>query len=505
MAAAASTTTEKKAPRVVIIGGGPCGMGAAWRLEELKAMGHQGADWVLVEQSPEPGGLAASVVDPQGFTWDMGGHVIFSHYEYFSKLLDALVSEFLTHEREAWCWMRDRFIPYPLQNNIHRLPPADLSNCLDGLVDLERKKGSFSKPKNFLEWLEQGFGKGLNEVFMVPYNFKVWAYPPEQMNVEWMGERVATVDLKRVLSNLVNQRDELGWGPNATFRFPLHGGTGAIWTALANALPKERMLCNKKVVGLDAAAKVLSFADGTSMPFDYLISTMPLDILCRVTRNLSIPSEKLAEAADKFRHSASHIIGFGIEGTTPAELKTKCWLYFSENNCPFYRATVFSNYSPNHVPKPGQQWSLMCEVSESPLKPVDMKTIIAEAERGLLATKLISPESKIVSRWHTRLEYGYPTPFIGRDAIANPIHAALRERGILSRGRFGSWKYEISNQDHSLMLGVEAADNVMLGSEETTFWYPGVVNAKMDGVGREPFLAKQMIAKQKAAAAAPAK
>jgi hypothetical protein len=33
------------------------------------------------------------------------------------------------------------------------------------------------------------------------------------------------------------------------------------------------------------------------------------------------------------------------------------------------------------------------------------------------------------------------------------------------------------------MLGVEAADNLMLGAEETTFWHPDLVNAKKDGVG----------------------
>jgi hypothetical protein len=59
------------------------------------------------------------------------------------------------------------------------------------------------------------------------------------------------------------------------------------------------------------------------MAFDSLISTMPLDILCRVTRGLSIPEAQLHEAAGKFRHSASHIIGFGVEGPTPPELKTK--------------------------------------------------------------------------------------------------------------------------------------------------------------------------------------
>ena len=41
----------------------------------------------------------------------------------------------------------------------------------------------------------------------------------------------------------------------------------------------------------------------------------------------------------------------------------------------------------------------------------------------------------------------------------------LREQGIWSRGRFGSYKYEVGNQDHSLMLGVECADNVLFGTK----------------------------------------
>jgi len=46
-------------------------------------------------------------------------------------------------------------------------------------------------------------------------------------------------------------------------------------------------------------------------------------------------------------------------------------MYFPEDNCPFYRVTVFSNYSPNNVPDIKTHWSLMAEVSESPHKPVD--------------------------------------------------------------------------------------------------------------------------------------
>src|SRR5262245_1695648 len=62
------------APRIIIIGAGPTGLGAAYRLKEL---GH--TDFMVYESSPYVGGLAHSFTDEKGFTWDIGGHVMFSH------------------------------------------------------------------------------------------------------------------------------------------------------------------------------------------------------------------------------------------------------------------------------------------------------------------------------------------------------------------------------------------------------------------------------------------
>ena len=33
---------------------------------------------------------------------------------------------------------------------------------------------------------------------------------------------------------------------------------------------------------------------------------------------------------------------------------------------------------------------------------------------------------------------------------------ALQGKGIYSQGRFGSWRYEVGDQDHSFMLRAEA-------------------------------------------------
>jgi len=44
-------------------------------------------------QAEEAGGLACTDETKEGFLFDMGGHVIFSHYQYFDELIDAAIGE----------------------------------------------------------------------------------------------------------------------------------------------------------------------------------------------------------------------------------------------------------------------------------------------------------------------------------------------------------------------------------------------------------------------------
>ena len=69
---------------------------------------------------------------------------------------------------------------------------------------------------------------------------QVWAIPTNLMQCNWLGERVATVDVDRAITNVINNKEDAGWGPNAVFRFPTSGGTGAIWKGVAKLLPTER-------------------------------------------------------------------------------------------------------------------------------------------------------------------------------------------------------------------------------------------------------------------------
>src|SRR5262245_64825365 len=145
---------------------------------------------------------------------------MFSHYRYFDELVEKMLrGDSAQHMREAWVWIYGRFVPYPFQNNIHRLPPDVFLDCVMGIIESRDN----DKRDNFGNWITSVFGEGIAEHFMRPYNFKVWAHPLDMMGTTWQGDRVPTVDIRRILENQVNDRDDVSWGPNNMFKFPLLG------------------------------------------------------------------------------------------------------------------------------------------------------------------------------------------------------------------------------------------------------------------------------------------
>jgi len=121
----------------------------------------------------------------------------------------------------------------------------------------------------------------------------------------------------------------------------------------------------------------------------------------------------------------------------------------------------------------------MLEMTETSSTPQNQSDIIDHVISGALEGGLLCQEdcTNIISRFHRRLSYGYPVPFLERDSLCKPIFKTLEEHCIYSRGRFGSWKYEISNQDHTMMQGVEVIDRILFGTEEVTFHNPAVINS----------------------------
>lgn len=445
----------------LIIGAGPTGLGAANRFKELGM-----DDYLILERNDYAGGLATSFKDDAGFTWDIGGHVVFSHYEYFDDLMDSLLGdERLEHMRESWVRSSGTWVPYPFQNNIRYLPREARWECVEGLLPGNRNE---DKPTNFAEWFDHIFGAGIAKHFMSPYNFKVWATPPELMQFGWIGERVSVVDLRMVLKNIIMEQDDVAWGPNNTFKFPLYGGTGEIFRRLGRRL-KDRIEYGQNVVSIDADKKIVTTHTGMKVEYESILNTAPIDILA--SQWLTQKNDAMIDAAGRLTHNSVYVGGVGVDIQEESERNSKCWMYFPENNSPFYRVTNFHNYSPNNVAKPGEQLAFMCESSFSRHKQEKVDELMDRTIEGLVNTSMLdaSRVDDICTKWEIAVDYGYPVPCLQRDGALRTIQPRLEEKQIYSRGRFGGWKYEVSNMDHSVMQGVEWAERMVTGAPESTY------------------------------------
>jgi protoporphyrinogen oxidase len=352
-----------------------------------------------------------------------------------------------------------------LQNNLRYLPKPVQVECILGAA-AAAANGKSKDASNFREWILASFGEGIAKAFMFPYNAKVWTTPLENMSKSWIAERVAVTDLKRMLESVLLERDDVGWGPNSKFRFPLHGGTGEIYRRMADCFP-GKIHRVKDLVEVDCDRRRVSFADGTGDTYDTLISSVPIDLLVRALKPVD---EELRKTAGDLEHNNLLVLGIGLK----KKIETgKCWIYFADVSMPCYRGTYFSHYSRFNVPGGDTERysSLMCEMSfrvgESPNADFILDRVIAE----LIRVKILeeSDRERIVSRYSRAVAYSYPIPTLGRDRALGILQPALMQREIYSRGRFGAWRYEIGNMDHSVMMGVEAVNHIVAGKKENVF------------------------------------
>lgn len=148
------------------------------------------------------------------------------------------------------------------------------------------------------------------------------------MQCSWLGERVAAPDVKTVTKNVILNKTAGNWGPNATFRFPAKGGTGAIWIAVADTIKKENTRFGETgtVTKVDADNKTVSMKDGTTIKYNKLITTMQVDTLAE-----QIGDPELVSWTKELFYSSTHVIGVGIRGQRPERIGDKCWVSVCSN------------------------------------------------------------------------------------------------------------------------------------------------------------------------------
>src|SRR5918997_4831970 len=169
----------------VVIGGGPAGLTAGYLLAKA------GRRVIVFEADDQVGGLAKTVVDSDGYRFDLGGHRFFTKSKEVNDLwLEIMGDEFLLRPRMSRIFWNGKYLDYPLKGTdvIKKLGPVELT--LSGLSYLWAQVKPKGKEDNFEQWVSNRFGKRLYNHFFKSYTEKVWGVPTTEIRAEWAAQRI---------------------------------------------------------------------------------------------------------------------------------------------------------------------------------------------------------------------------------------------------------------------------------------------------------------------------
>jgi UDP-galactopyranose mutase len=475
---------------VVIIGGGPTGLSAAY---------HVGQDAILIEQADRVGGWCRSIED-RGFTFDMAGHIMFSNDPYVHEMYQMLLGDNVHwQDREAWIYSKNVYTRYPFQGALYGLPPDVIKQCIVGAIEarfgsltakkpaadkgangdytgperrgmfepLMKANGASSKeraytgterrvdshkgpPRNFEEFIYKVWGAGIAKHFAIPYNQKLWAVPLAEMETSWLGGRVPLPNLEEMIEGALSPSSK-PMGPNARFGYPLRGGFQSLMNGFLPQLAGELRL-ETRVAAVSPSRHIVTLSDSSVLPYEYLISTMPLPALVRVM-GAQAPAN-VRKAAAGLRHVSVRCVNLGVGRENLTE---KHWIYYPEDTV-FHRIFVQGNASPYCNPAGG--FGLTCEITYSEAKPLpcDGHALIQRCIEDCHRVGFFKPGDPIWAANQVDMPVAYVVYDHDRAANVELIRDWLSDQDIVLAGRYAEWEYY--NSDHAFVAGKKAAEQV---------------------------------------------
>ena len=412
----------------IVIGAGPAGLGAALAL----------GDSAIVLESRETVGGLCSTVTLDGAIFDLGGHSFHTpHPEIRRLVFGALEMEEQT--RDAWCWLNGEWVRYPFQQHFSELANPDSRHACQIGLDAA---GGWSEAANFDEYLDRRFGRGITELFMHPYNRKLWGADLTRLDTEWVAERVAA-PVDSTESSISESRRRSPIPREAVIAYPAKGGFGEIFQALAKRIADLRL--RHRVISIDPQTSTLRTTNGETASWHHIISTLPLPALLRLIPN--VPAA-ITSAVSELEALPITVVMLVLNGRyeTPRQR-----IYCPDKNILGHKIVLNHNSSRwlRTLPRHGVQVEL------SDFNPftssTDAESLVNAVVAGLVRMGVI-PSVDYVRRANVlRMPLGYPVQTHSRGNIVALAQHWLSEHRIYTVGRFGEWAY--INSDEALYRG----------------------------------------------------
>ncbi|MFV1957380.1 MAG: NAD(P)/FAD-dependent oxidoreductase [bacterium] len=425
---------------VVIIGAGLAGLSAAATLFEM------GVEFILLEAEGKVGGLCRT---------ERAGDFLFDHTGHLLHLKEGPVREFVLdrigdllvmHKRRASVYVEGIYVPYPIQANFGKLSPPTVKRCIE-TFRMAGEKPIVNDP-DFVQWSTAQFGEGLSELFMIPYNRKLFVHPIEELETSWTSwsvPRPGVDDMERAASG----EDTGSFGYNVDFYYPSGGGIDVLPEKLAGGTGDSIRL-NSRVTAVDPVAKTVTVGKKEVVGYRNLISTMPLSVLAETISGAEV---SLKRAAGYLRCSSVLALCLGLDGPVPM---SEHWIYFPEESFPFYRVGFPTNFSDSVAPE--GCGSMYIEIAHMPGEDHDKEKLSDNVLCALWDAGVISADVNILASLFIPIPCAYVFYDRYRKKNIKRILSELASHSILSVGRYGAWEY--SSMQDAIAWGLKAGREV---------------------------------------------
>lgn len=416
-----------KKVEVAILGAGIAGLGAALKAREL------GLQYEVFESRDRAGGLLDNF-SVDGFRFDYAVHLSFATEKKVREIFDKV--EYFTHPAESLCFDDSVWLRHPVQNNLYPLGQEEKIDLLASFFERPNELG-----RDYESWLRHQYGHQIAERFPIRYTLKYWATQACDLSTTWIGNRMRRADPRELLAGAL-----LPTTPSTYYtkemRYPKVGGYKAF---IADLIADSCIALNHEVLSIDLERKTLAFGNGESVQFDRLVSTLPLPMLCE--RIVRVP-EDAAAAARKLVATSIDLVSVGFNRVVDKGL----WFYIYDADILASRAYSPSVKSPDNAPAgcSSLQFEIYSRGVQSPYSAEELKRNVIHA----LKKMNIADPADIVVMDHRRINYGNVIFDLDMEIHRGVVLEYLKNRGVASCGRFGSWDYLWSNQ--SLLSGYEA-------------------------------------------------
>ncbi len=416
----------------VIIGGGLTGVTLA------RLLSQQGEDVVVLERENTYGGLCRSHTK-NGFTFDDGGsHIIFSRdAEVQSFMRDVLQDNKAERNRNTKIFFKGAYVKYPFENGLAELSPEDRFYCINEYIKtlISLEKGELQPPANFREWINYTFGKGIADLYMIPYNEKIWNYPSDNMSLHWVDGRIPRPPVEDIIKSAIGIETE-GYTHQSVFTYPVTGGIEALVRAIAAPI-QDKIRCGFSVSSIEKTKDGFSISNGTkTILADRCISTIPPQELLSC---LSDVPHEIREAVDALHYNSLFSVCLGVSHP----VNDYSWLYVPQDELGMFNRVSFpSNYSD--VVAPAGQSSVLAEITFNEGDDVSRMTddaIISHTVAGLVKMNILTCQEDVVYAAVRRQDYAYVVYDLAYQKNISVVLSYLRERGIEPLGRFGEFEY----------------------------------------------------------------